>query len=335
MLQHLDFSKTNKYLKAAGQSFSPTFLSDAAKQAARTALDLGIKGNTQFDDKISKTELIAELERLISKGAEQNIGKYLWGKERPQGDAGPGMWNEEVEHELMHIYSKAGYELCLKVTIHMMYHMKVGFIDSIKDIRKKGLLSNIFQKILCCGLPVGNIVELTEFIREEHDDQEGDSEYYACIEKEVATFKKLLNLSKKSKSLSYLMVEHEHLKKMFTKKENEFLTEMLDIIMQAGSLKAPWRQYDETGVMEFIDQNDGWDDRLHEKNLLVLIMGDPSELDSMYDQYTFSYGDNTGAPFLTFKIQTKEDLQQAAQYIGLVRRCAKLFSKGIKLKWTK
>ena len=335
MLQQTDFSKLNKYSKSAITTIPATYLSDATKKAAKAALNLGIKGNTEFDQAISKTELIAKLEDMISGEADQTIKKYPWSKERPDRSADPGMWSTDVDYELMHIYSGVGYELCLKVTIHMMYHMPVGFIDAIKNKRKKTFLSNAFQKIGHCGLPVGDIVQLTEFMREQYNDEEGDTEFADHVHKEAEGFVKMLHFRKKPKSLKYLVNKHKEVKRLFTKEENAFLTEMLDIIQQTSNLQAPWRQYDESGVMEFIEENNGWDYTLREENLLVLTMGGVSELDIMYDEYTYGYGGDTGAPFMTFKIQTKEDLQKAAQYVALVRRCARLFSRGNGIKWKK
>src|SRR5208337_1228611 len=132
---------------------------------------------------------------------------------------------------------------------------------------------------------------MREGIEDERNEEEGEAPYSEIIEQGVETFKKLLNLSeKKTKSFSYLKKEYEEIKKLFTKQENKFVSGMLDVIGKASRLKAPWRQYDQTGVMEFLEENDGWDDRLYPENLLAITLGEEHELDDMYYEYTFNNG---------------------------------------------
>lgn len=321
MLENIDFGKVDEFIESADTTFTPEYLTDIARQTATTALNIGVKGKTRFDDGITQGVLIAKLEKMIAGEAENTLRKYPW--------------DGEVNHEFIHVYSEKGYELCLRISVHWISSLDIFFLANIENRKKRNFMTDLLRQTMYCGLPVGDILDLTEFTREYYEQEEDtNSEWYKELQEEVALFEKLMPDRRKPVSVEILKKRYKRARHLFTGREKGFVTALLDVIEKATHCKPPWRQFDASGVMEHLEENDGWDSRLREDSLLVLSLQQGSTLNDMYfdDIHSASY---LGAPCFTFSIKTKEDLRRAAQYIVLLRRCSALFDSGDQIQWTK
>ena len=321
MLENIDFGKVDEFIEGADTAFTPGYLTDISRQTATTALNIGVKSKTQFADGMTQGIVMAKLEKLIATEADNTVRRYPW--------------DGQVNHEFIHVYSKECYELCLRVSVHWISSLDVFFLANIKNRKKRNFMADLLKKTMCCGLPVGDILDLTEFMRECYEQEEDtDTDWYKELQDNVALFEKLMINRRKPVSVEVLKDRYKETRHLFTSRERRFVNTLLNIINKALHCKPRWRQFDDSGVMDYFEENDGWDDRLREDSLLVLSLQSGSVLNDMYfdDINNTSY---LGAPCFTFSIKTKDDLRRAAQYIVLLRRCSALFDTGDKIQWTK
>ena len=321
MLENIDFGKVEEFIEGADTAFTPEYLTDISRQAATTALKIGVKSKTQFADGITQGIVIAKLEKMLAEEAENTLSRYPW--------------DGQVNHEFIHVYSKEGYELCLRVSVHWISSLDVFFLRNISNRKKRNFMADLLKRTMLCGLPVGDILDLTEFMRDCYTQEEDtNTDWYKELQDNVALFEKLMINRRKPVSVELLKERYIETMYLFTMQERKFVNTLLDIIHKAMHCSPRWRQFDDSGVMDYFEENDGWDGRLREDSLLVLSLQSGSVLNDMYfdDINNTSY---LGAPCFTFSIKTKEDLRRAAQYIVLLRRCSALFDSGDKLKWTK
>ncbi len=186
MLENIDFGKVDEFIEGADTAFPPEYLTDISRQTATTALSIGVKSKTQFADGITQGIVMAKLEKLIAAEAENTVRRYPW--------------DGEVNHEFIHVYSKEGYELCLRVSVHWISSLDVFFLANIKNRKKRNFMADLLKKTMFCGLPVGDILDLTEFMRECYEQEEDtDTDWYKELQDNVALFEKLMNKQAKTR----------------------------------------------------------------------------------------------------------------------------------------
>ena len=101
-------------------------------------------------------------------------------------------------------------------------------------------MTDLLKKTMLCGLPVGDILDLTEFMRECYEqEEETDSGWYKEIQDNVALFERLIINKREPVSIEALKRRYKEIQRLFTNPEKGFVNTLLDIIEKATHCDPP------------------------------------------------------------------------------------------------